>query len=143
MTQGEFRLVLTEKSVNRKTLPATQELAERIFTGLKRIAKDTVPLRLVILVEDWSLNTISVMRRVEGNVGIRTPKRPSVEESDIDIDDELIDALSLFVMAGLERQKAQMHMGMYHKEIDMNNDRLIETALLDSDNESEINEAWV
>jgi len=146
-TLAEFRLVLTEKSVNRKALPATQELSERVFTGLKRIAKDTVPLKLCIFVpeEDWNNteNYKSVIRKVEETVGIRTPVRPVIEESEIDIDDELIDALALYVMAGLERQNAKTFMGMYREEIGMNNDRLIETELVGSSNEDEYNGAWV
>jgi len=145
VTMGEFKLMLLEKSQGRTQLPSDPKLAERIFAGMKRIAKVTVPLRLVIIVEDWEDVTKSrnIIRRVEENVGIRMPKRPSIDESDIDMDEELLDALALYVMAGLERSNAKVYMGMFREEIDLNNDRLIETELLNSTNEDEGAEAWV
>ena len=138
---GEFRLVLTEKSTGRTVLPETQKLAERIFAGLKHIAKRTIPLRLATKVTDYQLNTFPVFRRIDYRLILRFPVRPIAEDSTIDMDDELIDALALFVMAGLERGNAKTHMGMYYGEIDDNNERLIETVMVDGDNEGE--QPWV
>lgn len=139
MTVAEFRLVVTEKSTGRSALPETQKFAERIFTGLKRLAKDTVPLRLSLYVEDFTTLEVNIIRRIDDNMVIRFPNRPVSEDSVIDMDDELLDALAYYIMAGLERSNAKVFMSMYHTEKDMNNDRLVETVLSDSDNEYDRN----
>ncbi len=133
MTLNEFRPVLLAKSVARTQLPDDANLKERIFAGLKLIAKETVPLRLIIK------NTLgfTILRRLDTDMYIRMPSVPTSEDSEIDLDLALIDALAYYVMAGLERGNANTHMGMYHGEIDMNNDRLTETILSDTTNDSQ------
>ncbi|MCH9712820.1 MAG: hypothetical protein K0U20_09375 [Proteobacteria bacterium] len=79
----------------------------------------------------------SVLRRLDDELFVKMPVRPAEEDSELDTDESLIDALAYYVMAGLERAKAPVHMGMYHSEIDFNNDRLIETFLSDTTNESD------
>ena len=144
MTLAEFRLVLTEKSVNRKQLPATQELSERIVSGIKFIKlKGYTVLRHAEYIEDWDINTISITKRIEDHLGFRTAKRPAVEESLLDIDDELVDGLALWVMAGLERQNAKTFHGMAMEQFDANEQRLIDTDNVVSQDESEYNQAWV
>lgn len=132
MTLSEFRPLLLAKSVGRTTLPADADLKQRIFTGLKLIAKETVPLRLVVEAPAG----YTILRRTDDNMHIRMPSIPTGEDSEIDLDLALIDALAYYVMAGLERGNANVHMGMYHGEIDMNNDRLVETFLSTTTNDS-------
>lgn len=117
----------------RVTLPQDTDLKERIFAGMKLIAKETLVLRLVI--EDPLGYTI--LRRTDDNLYIRMPSMPTSEDSELDVDLALIDALAYYVMAGLERGNANTHMGMYHGEIDMNNERLIETYLSKTTNDAE------
>jgi len=133
MTLNEFRPHLLAKSVNRSILPEDEDLKARIFAGLKRIAKDTIPLRLYVT----DPVGYTILRRLDDFMFIRMPSVPTSEDSEIDIDLALIDALALHVMAGLERVQAQTHMGMYHGEIDMNNDRLTETFLSETTNDTE------
>jgi len=146
MTLGEFRLVLLSKSIARTALPADQDLKQRIFTGLKLIAKETLPLRLIVtdptgftilrrLDSEWQ-TTVNAVTTVNAGMYVRMPSIPTSEDDEIDIDLALIDALAYYVMAGLERGNANTLMGMYHGEIDMNNDRLIETVLSDTTNDS-------
>jgi len=138
MTLNEFRPVLLSKSLSRTVLPSDIELKQRIFAGLKLIAKETLPLRLVI--QDSAGYTI--LRKLDSEWGtnkgmyVRMPSMPTSEDDEIDLDLALIDALAYYVMAGLERGNANTLMGMYHGEIDMNNDRLIETVLSDTTNDS-------
>ena len=133
MTLSEFREVLLEKSVGRTVLPEDSKLKARILTGLKMIALETVPLRLIV--QDPAGHTI--LRRTDEGMFIRTPSRPTSEDSEIDTDLALTDALAYYVMAGLERAVAKTHMGMYHGQIDLNNDRLIETFLSTTTNDSD------
>lgn len=132
MTLSEFRPLLLAKSVGRTTLPVDIDLKERIFTGLKLIAKETIPLRLVTTTSVG----YTVLRRIDDDMYIRMPSVPTSEDSEIDLDLALMDALAYYVMAGLERSNANTHMGMYHGEIDMNNDRLTETFLSTTTNDA-------
>ena len=132
MTLNEFRTVLLAKSIARTQLPEDVSLKERIFAGLKLIAKETVPLRLVTKEKIG----FTILRKLDEDMYIRMPSIPTSEDSEIDIDLALIDALAYYVMAGMERGNANTHMGMYHGEIDMNNDRLTETFLSTTTNDS-------
>ena len=137
MLVQDFREVILEKSNGRTTLPADAKLYQRIHTALKKIAKDTVPLKLVeqVDVDGGEQLLFSVLRRIDNKTFIRKPLRPTSEGENVDIDEELLDATALYVMAGLERGNAKAYMGMYWGEIDANNDRLIETNLSVADNE--------
>lgn len=132
MTLSEFRPLLLAKSLGRSVLPADAELKERIFTGMKLIAKETVPLRLVI----QAPLGFTILRKLDTDMYIRMPSVPTSEDSEIDLDLALIDALAYYIMAGLERSNANTLMGMYHGEIDMNNDRLTETFLSTTTNDA-------
>ena len=132
MNLTEFKEVLLEKSLSRTTLPDDTKLKERIFAGLKLIAKETIVLRLIV---ENPLGLV-ILRRLDELTYIRMPYKLSTENPEIDLDLALIDALALYVMAGLERANANTYMGMYHGEIDMNNDRLTETYLSTATNDS-------
>jgi len=135
MTAEDFKPIILSKSVGRTKLPEDRELFERIFSALKRVAFDTMPLRLTEKVPINELITFSVFRRVDRELYIRTPAKPITSDDDIDMDAELLDAVALYIMAGLEKANAKTCMGLYYREIEMNNDRLIETILTDSDND--------
>ena len=132
MTYNEFKQVLLAKSIGRTQLPDDSELKERIFTAMKLIAKETIVLRLV---KDTALG-YTILRRLDDNMYIKMPEPPTSEDGEIEMDLALIDALAYYIMAGLERGNANLFMGMYHGEIDMNNDRLVETYLSDTTNKA-------
>lgn len=129
MNMLEFRKLLSEKNGNRDIEITDEKLGERIFTGLKKIANDTLPL---ILVEN-SESMAQPIRRLDEFTFVRMPEKPSIPQDEVDTDDMLLDALSYYVMAGLERTKAQTHMGMYWGEIENNNVRLLETILVEAE----------
>jgi hypothetical protein len=130
MEYSEFKILIKSKSLGRLTANFDDEiLPMQIETGIKFIAMRTVVLRLVT----QSNTTVSVLRKLDDETFIRTPNKPTEAGSVIDIDDALLDALALYVIAGYERQQAKVHMGMCHAEIDANNVRLIETEQGDDD----------
>jgi len=134
MTLNDFGRFLQTKSVGRIDAPVNEQLTERVFTAMKHIAKVTICLKWVI--QEQSEN-YKIMRRVDLNSWIRFPNKPIIDNTDdLDIDDDLIDALALYVMAGLEMQRSKTLMGMYYEEIERNNQRLIETYLEDASNDS-------
>ena len=48
MTLSEFRTTLLSTSLGRTVLPDDVDLKERIFKGIKLIAKETIPLKLLV-----------------------------------------------------------------------------------------------
>lgn len=137
MILSEFKKLLLSKTISRKTLPDDINLEERVYTALKEVAMDTVPLRLVVQ------NPVghSIMRRVDSLTYIRFPNMPINNDSDIDIDMFLLDAVALYVIAGLEKEKASVYMGMYWKIITENDTRLCETYLATATNENGYDDA--
>jgi len=82
---------------------------------------------LRLIVNDTVQNTI--IRKVDDNSYIRTPKMPYREDDDIDIDSELIEAVAHHVCSELEPQRKGHYLQQYEREILQNNERLIETEL--------------
>jgi len=132
MTLTDFKTLCLSKSVNRTKLPGNTELIQKIFSALKRVAKDTIPLRLIV--NDGTGQQI--LRKTDEFMLIRFPFPPRVEDDIIDIDDALLDATALFTMAGIELTRSSYYMGEYSKEIMLNDERLIETHLCDGSNNS-------
>lgn len=139
MILSELKKLMLSKTINRKVIPDDINLEERVFTALKKIAMDTVPLRLVV----QNPTGHSIMRRVDSLTYIRFPNMPINDDSDIDMDMFLIDAVALYVMAGLEKEKASVYMGMYWELITENDNRLCETYLATGTNESGYDDASV
>lgn len=137
MIVSEFKELMLSKTISRKTIPDDIRIYERIFTALKKIAMDTVPLRLVV--QDPTGH--SIMRRVDTLTYIRFPNIPINNDSEIDIDLFLLDAVALYVMAGLEKEKASVYMGMYWEILTENDNRLCETYLATATNENGYDDA--
>lgn len=137
MIFSEFKKLLLSKTISRKTLPDDINLEERVYTALKEVAMDTVPLRLVV----QNPTGHSIMRRVDSLTYIRFPNMPINNDSDIDMDMFLLDAVALYVIAGLEKEKASVYMGMYWKIITENDTRLCETYLATATNENGYDDA--
>jgi hypothetical protein len=133
MTLNEFGRFLNTKSIGRVESPVNEQLTERVFSAMKKIAFDTTPLR-------WTINKRAgedIIRRIDLNTYIRTPHKPIIDSGEqLDIESELVDALALYVMAGLEPQRSKVNMGMYYAEIENYNVKLIETSLQEATNDS-------
>jgi len=106
-------------------LPPDNVLRLMVHRALKRIAKETVPLRLVV--SDPS--QLTVIRKLDDETYIRTPRLPYRNDDDIDIDSELVEAVAHHVCSELEPQRKGHYLQQYEREIVQNNDRLIETEL--------------
>ena len=133
MTLEEFGRHMLSFSSGRTNVPSDELLAERVFTALKKVAKHTVPLKLKVS----SPAGFTIIRRIDSETYIRMPEKPKISTpTAIDIDKVLIDAVALYVLAGLETQRAKTLMGMYWGEINENNDRLTETFLSTASNDA-------
>ena len=134
MTVNEFKSFLMTKTVGHVDLPQETLYVARVYAGLMKIAKDTTPLRLVVSNPDG----YEILRRIAEFSYVRFPAQPIIDSGlSLDIESELLDALAYYVMAGLERQRSKVLMGMYHTEIDSYNDKLTETFLEEATNDAE------
>ncbi len=106
-------------------LPPDSVLRLMIHRALKRIAKDTVPLRLVV--SDPS--QLTIIRKLDDDTYIRFPLPPFRDDDDIDCDEELVEAVAAHVCSELEPQRKGHYLQQYEREIMQNNERLIETEL--------------
>ena len=126
MTLNEFGRFINTKSVGRIEPVINEQLTERVYSGMKQIARDATPLKWV---ESSNIDA-KILRRIDSESWIRFPKKPILDSGEqIDIEEALIEALSFYVIAGLEVQRAKVNMGMYWNEIDRYNSNLIETYM--------------
>jgi hypothetical protein len=106
-------------------LPPDSVLRLMIHRALKRIAKDTVPLRLVVA----DPSQLTIIRKLDDDTYIRFPLPPFRDDDDIDCDEELVEAVAAHVCSELEPQRKGHYLQQYEREIMQNNERLIETEL--------------
>lgn len=126
----EFKDLIRSHSNNRLTSNFDNDLLGlKIETAIKFIAKKTVPTKLVVNTN----TTVKVLRKLDAETFIRMPNKPVDDTSIIDIDDALLDATALYVLAGYERAMAKVHMGLCYQEIDDNNERLIDAELAETE----------
>ncbi len=134
MTLNEFGRFLNTKSVGRIELVINEQLTERVYSAMIKIAHLTSPIKWIVDDPDG----YEILRRFDEFTFIRFPRRPIVDSGEqLDIEAELIDALALYVMAGLEMQRSKVNMGMFYAEIDQYNQKLIETHLSYATNDAE------
>jgi len=138
MILSEFMDKMKTVMPERNVFPDNAQMSEYIYRALKRIAKDTVPLRL----RTTDLN-VSILRKLDDLTYIRFPFQPFNDDDDIDIDEALLDAAAYYVASELEPQKKGHYLNKYDREIMLNNERLIETDLDTCTNTNEWGTAWV
>lgn len=125
MTLKDFGILLMSKSTQRKSIAIDDVYIEKVYSAIKRVAKDTVPLTLLVN----SPIGQRVMRKIDDNAYIRYPKKAINETDIVDVDEALLDAVALYVMAGLETQRAKIYMGLYYTEIENNDAVQIEASI--------------
>ncbi len=121
------------------SLPPDAVVRLMIHRALKRIAKETLPLRLVVN----SITSVSILRKLDDETYIRIPLAPYRDDDDIDIDNELLEAVAAHVCSELEPQRKGHYLQQYEREIVQNNERLMETDLDVYWGESTRSQPWV
>ena len=139
MTFGEMKELIRSYLPNRYDNLQISDATLRLMVhrALKRIAKETVPLKLVVN----DITGLTVIRKVDDQTYIRYPIIPYGDDSDIDIDEELVEAVAAHVCSELEPQRKGHYLQQYEREIRQNNDRLIETDLDECTNGGK--ESWL
>lgn len=130
MILRDFKNLVRSMSVNMATGKLEDDVFNmRVFTALKRVATDTVPSRLV----EIDNTTIKVFRKIDNNTFIRFPRKPIDDQSIVDMDDSLLDAVGYLCVAKLDRSNSKTNMGLYYKEIENSNKRLFENDFYEED----------
>ena len=124
MIYSEFKIKVLSMMPGRTVLPGDEIVRDATFRALKRVAKETIPLRL-----RTTSNTSSILRKIGEDTLIRMPYEPYADDDDLDTDSALIDAVAYHVCSELEIQRKGHFLGYYDREILLNNERLIETDL--------------
>ncbi len=135
MDINRFKLLCLSKSVNRQIMIDDANFMLKTYSALKRVANDTVPLRLHINYPEGQ----EILRKVGDLSYIRFPVEPIVMITSLDIDRALEDAVALLVMASIETQRAKIYMGLYYTEIENHDVRLMEADLDVAGNEFDYN----
>ena len=120
-------------------LPPDKVVRLMVHRALKRIARETVPLRLVVT----GNSQLTIVRKIDDDTFIRTPLFPFRDDDDIDCDDELIEAVAAHVCSELEPQRKGHYLQQYEREILQNNERLMETDLDYCDSLSKRETPWL
>ncbi len=120
------------KSSNRTKLIPDIDFYPKLHSALKRVANDTVPLHLVVSTQMGR----KVLRRVAEFGYIRMPEEAKLPTDYVDIDEALLDAVALLIMASTETQRGKLYMALYYTEIENNNKRLMEAFLSIGSNQS-------
>jgi len=133
MILREFAKSMNSKSLGRLDYSADEHLEDRMYTGMLKICSKTTPLKLIVN----SPKGEPILRRIDENTWMRKPAKPDGNSGlDIDLDNELVDALQYFVIAGLEPQRAKVMMGMFHTAVEEYDARLTEAYLAEATNDA-------
>ncbi len=121
MTIEEFERFILTKSVGRTSISKSENIIERTYSAMKRVARDCVPLDLTQKTKEG----IQVMKRIDNDLFLAFPKRPIAGSGhDLDMEEDLIDAVAYLVLAGLEIQLVKRHMHNYYVEVEDYNDKI-------------------
>jgi len=121
MDLRQFAQLVISKTSGHRDVEIDGIFAQRVDSALVKIAKATTPLKLIV----HKSGNRRILRRVDRETYIVYPTKVKVtEETEIDIDDDLLDAAALLVIAGLEPQKANLYIGLYYAELNAFNDNL-------------------
>jgi len=82
---------------------------EEVMIGLLQYALTTTAMKADSLHLMTLSTTANVLRLAQGDYLIRNPELPVDDEDEIDIDDELIFAVSRFIASYLSREKGGIH----------------------------------
>jgi len=133
MTLQELADDIGSKSLGRAGYGGDDHIESRVHTAMIKVASETMPLSLVI----ENPNGHVLLRRIDSTTWIRKPEKPDLKSGvGLDMDDDLLDAVELYVMAGLEPQRAKTLMGSFNAQIIQYNEKLVETFLSESSDDS-------
>lgn len=109
MTLDQFRLLCLSISSNREDSDTIPQLASRTNTALEQIARDTIPLKLIVDNTDSS----EILKGIDKDRYIRYPNLITNNTDALDIDRSLLNAAANLVMASVESSRSGIYMKQY------------------------------
>ena len=137
-------------SAQRNNLDNIPKLVDKINIAVKKVANATTPPNLIVKLDDDHVLTNGevvykngtkrrVLRQYSSDSVIVEPKPIQAMGDSVDMHFRLIDAVALYLMAGIETGRAPIYMGMFKTEIEEFELGDIE-SLLNSDLQPAVNE---
>lgn len=125
MTYTQFKEKIVSFSSNRSDLTDITNLLGKVNISMTQVCRDAVPL---VLIKD-STSGRPIFRRIDNKayICVHTPVTDIV--ADIEMDESLLDAVALHVIAGIETSRAPAYMKMYWNIVDNHEQMLINTDL--------------
>ena len=121
----EFTNLIPAFSNNRVDLTKVPHLITKTNIAMKQIARDTIPL---LLLKNASSDR-NILRRLDNTSYVCIPIKIIDDTTDLEIDEMLLDAVALFVLAGIETARAPSYMKMYWNIVENHEQSLIESNL--------------
>lgn len=123
----EFKLRVAAFSSNRANLDKIPLAVEKANISLIQVCRDTIPLRL-IKKEGSNRKILRYVGEIDQYICVPN----SIKDDDvtqIEMDELLIDAVALHMLAGIETARSQQYMGMYWNIVENHEKALIEFDL--------------
>lgn len=115
-TFGDLKKIILSKTTNKKELPET--INELVFSAMKRIARETLPLYLtrIISKEDFSSFNEQIISNPLINTYVLMPTKPIQDTDEITMDDILMDAIAFLVLASIVKTDSKRYIAQYYHE---------------------------
>lgn len=121
----QFKSLISSFSANRIDLNKIINLVGKTNIAMRQVARDTLPLTL-LKNKDSNRN---VLRRVDNDTFLCIPEDVVDDDSNLEMDTHLLDAVGLFVLAGIETARAPSYMRMYWNIVESHENGLINDDL--------------
>ena len=121
MNYTELKDRIMAFSSNRSDLDDVPNLVEKMNISLTQVARDSSPMMLLKTNDSHR----AIFKRFNHELYFCVPLKINKATMNIELDDDLLDALALHVLAGIETGRAPSYMKMYWNVIDMH-ERMIE-----------------
>ena len=121
MTFLKFKSYAPGFSQNRDNLNDVKNLVNKTDIAIEQVARDCTP---TILLKDASSNR-KILRRIDNRNYVCIPDKIIDDNSILEIDDSLLAAVGLYIMAGIETARSASYMKMYWNVIDNHENGLI------------------
>ena len=125
MTFAGMKTRMASHSSKRANLTDIPNVLEKVNIAMTRVCRNTIPVKLV----KGTDSNRNIYRRISQDHFICVPTEVKDDNSEIEMDNYLLDAVALFALAGIETARAPSYMKMYWEIIESNENNLIESDL--------------
>lgn len=128
MNYTELKNRIIAFSSNRSDLDDVTTLTEKMNISLTQVVRDSSPMRLLKANDSHR----AIVKRFNHLLYFCKPLEITESTMDIELDDTLLDALALHVLAGIETARAPVYMKMYWNIIDIHDNAIVDYFNVDN-----------